>query len=190
MFAGVDCFSGPLLPTARQPRIRSSEFTSRWIGLAAASCQRPNRTFRATRDDAAIVSEAPEDSSRTAKPPRRRIIFGFPREACHRRAGRCEDDPRARPLALDLRQYWIGTVARKINQHVEPLRHGERETGDAHRSNSVAVDGDDGAGERTEIDQNCVEDAPLINRSRTRPPDSVRMTSGSANVRSLARNAS
>ena len=38
--------------------------------------------------------------------------------------------------------------------------------------------------------QNCVEDAALINRSRTRPPGSVRTTSGSANVRSLARNAS
>src|ERR1700694_1258426 len=38
--------------------------------------------------------------------------------------------------------------------------------------------------------QNCVEDAALISRSRTRPPSSVRTTSGSANVRSLARNAS
>ncbi len=38
--------------------------------------------------------------------------------------------------------------------------------------------------------ENCVADAALTSRSRTRPPGSVQMTSGSASVRSLARNAS
>jgi hypothetical protein len=56
MFAGVDCFSGPLLPTARQPR-KEFGFNVKMDRTSGGQLQRPNRTFRATRDDAAIDRE-------------------------------------------------------------------------------------------------------------------------------------
>jgi len=72
---------------------------------------------------------------------RRRIFSGLRASATRARRtlqGRCP----CVPVCLDLREDWIGTVPREIDQHVKPLRHGKRETGATHRPYRMAVDGD------------------------------------------------
>jgi hypothetical protein len=103
------------------------------------------------------------------------------------RAGRCEDNPRACPLALDLREDWIGAFPGKIDQQVVPLGDGEREAGGAHRLNRMAVDSEDGAGERTEVDpelrRGCGVDHP-------QPDAPARFGADDLRIGERARNAS